>query len=393
MNILLLTEHYKPKVGGTVSYVENISKELSKKGNHVFLLIPVSGINELAYKEKSDFLTILELSVCKDEAGIFAPSGRSELINWITKDLILLCNELKIEIVHLLYGLFLAGVLPTDELRSNGVKTFHTIHNIPPLECSTSWKNDRIDYYLKDELRKYFVRLVNKRRILKNKFDGYIVPSNVVKNELHKYLGGAKIKSIAHGGAEYIDTRVLKKGQNNKLSILTVGGIVPHKNQNQIPDISNYLRENGVDFEWNIIGPVRNKRYYAQLKKEIERLKLEEIVFVHNNIDSKQLRQYYETSDMYIHLSTEEGFCMTVLDAISYGIPTLGRPTGAIVEMLSEVDGVILDLKQGYLSEIINHYVKIVESIKIEEEKLMLFKEKYTWSNAASQLMEVYSAE
>ena len=36
------------------------------------------------------------------------------------------------KIVHLLFGLFIAAILDTKALYLKGIKTIHTIHNIPP---------------------------------------------------------------------------------------------------------------------------------------------------------------------------------------------------------------------------------------------------------------------
>ena len=48
---------------------------------------------------------------------------------------------------------------------------------------------------------------------------------------------------------------------------------------------------------------------------------------------------YYRNTDIYIQTSTEEGFCMTALDAVVYGIPLVGTDTGAISEFIAKGKG------------------------------------------------------
>ena len=94
---------------------------------------------------------------------------------------------------------------------------------------------------------------------------------------------------------------------------------------------------------------------------------------------------------MYIQLSNEEGFCMTVLDAIAYGIPTLGTPVGAIPEMLELVEGTIIENHLPTLKLTIEHYIKIIDTLTIQPNLLEKFKSTCEWSAAAEQLIQLYS--
>ncbi len=81
---------------------------------------------------------------------------------------------------------------------------------------------------------------------------------------------------------------------------------------------------------------------------------------------------------------------MTMLDAIAYGIPSLGTPAGAIPEMLEKVSGTVIENKLSSLKPTICHYIKIIDSLSIDSNNLNDFKNTYTWSNSADQLIEIY---
>tara|TARA_B100000809_G_scaffold201247_1_gene201798 strand:- start:3431 stop:4612 length:1182 start_codon:yes stop_codon:yes gene_type:complete len=392
MNVLLLSEHYYPKVGGTVSYVENTARQLAKEGIHVFLLVPALGklksVTSTPHQEPN--LTLLEIGVA-DHSIQFNSEERTILCNWVKDNITQLIEQYNIEVVHLLFGLFLAEALNTLQLKQLGIKTINTIHNIPPQECANSWKGDTHLNYYKDNIRKFGVKWINKKRIKKNVFDTYIVPSQMVKNELSNYISSSKINVIAHGGAEYIHTLKKTETKNNKIQLLTVGGMVPHKNQHLIPAIAAHLKKENIDFVWNIVGPARNERYVDTIKLALVNFKLTGNVYLHNKATNEELKAFYSHTNMYIQLSAEEGFCMTVLDAIAYGIPTLGPPVGAIPEMLELVGGTLIENHLPTLKPIITHYCKILDSIQISPTLLNKFKQHYTWSNAAEQLIKIYN--
>lgn len=393
MNVLLLSEHYYPKVGGTVSYVENTAINLAKKGVQVYLLVPAVGkigsIIEVSHQ--SEKFTLLKVGVNENKL-LFNAAERDILCNWVKDNILEKSKQYNIQLVHLLFGLFLAENINTQELKKNGIKTINTIHNVPPFECSSSWKGDTPINYYKDEIRKIGVRYINKNRIQKNEFDMYITPSKIVKEELSKYIyPKEKIKVIGHGGAEYILATNKTLSKNSKIQILTVGGIVPHKNQHLITAIAAHLKKENIDFIWNIVGPARNQRYVDSIKLAIVDLKLSNTIFLHNNATDEELSDFYNKANMYVQLSSEEGFCLTVLDAIAYGIPTLGTPAGAIPEMLALVKGTIIENHLPTLKPIITHYCRILDSLTMNLELLNKFKSTYTWPTAATQLLNIYN--
>ena len=68
-----------------------------------------------------------------------------------------------------------------------------------------------------------------------------MVPSESVKDKLKKLLPEADIKVIAHGGASAIEK--INKVENVEKRILTIGGMIPHKNQHLIPVIGDFLQK------------------------------------------------------------------------------------------------------------------------------------------------------
>ncbi len=393
MNLLLLSEHFKPKVGGTVSYVLQTVSSLLKKLDTIFLLVPVSGDIGSIYPDENSIPGVKIIGVGVGGNGELKYNGeeRKALCNWVKLHLIEFTDEHNIQCVHLLFGLFLSEVIDTESLRQRGIKTIHTIHNIPPQECSRTWKGDSFLRNTVEQLRNLGVYYINKKRILAQDYDCYITPSAVVKKMLNRWIEGDKIQIIPHGGAEFINRQLPESEKKSMIRIFTAGGVVPHKNQHLIPEIAFNLKQQGMSIVWDVVGPIRNQRYVESIKKQIKSLSLEKEVKLHGNVTSGELEHCYQNADLYIQLSTEEGFCMTVLAAISYGLPVLAHPAGAIPEMIQESGGMLIDVEdKKFLAKTISHYVSILDQMRPRSSEIKHFREKYTWDNAAGQLINLY---
>ncbi len=59
-------------------------------------------------------------------------------------------------------------------------------------------------------------------------------------------------------------------------------------------------------------------------------------------VSNKELIEQYEKSNLYVHLSKEEGFCLTILEAASFGIASVATNVGAIPEIVSDLDNGLL---------------------------------------------------
>ena len=124
MSVLLLTEHYYPKIGGTVSYVEKTSVMLSKQLPKVYLLVPAVGeigsIEEVKHPTSS--LILLKLGVTKSSELKFNAEERDLYCQFLIENIVRLTESYNISVVHLLFGLFVANILDTKALKIEGYK-------------------------------------------------------------------------------------------------------------------------------------------------------------------------------------------------------------------------------------------------------------------------------
>ena len=368
MKIIFISEHYFPRIGGVTTYVKNIFENSKSHFDSATLIVPSEEGKGKIKIQKIDRNTEIHIGVGSSLTGNISSKTRKTFIFDTFNYLKSLFLEQKFDAIHVLYGLYTIRFFDFKHFRDLGVKCGVTIHNIPPAECGVSWKGDKLSNFLKDEIRKIGIGIVNKRRIQYQNLDFYIVPSYHVKSLLKSIVDEDKITVIGHGN----NTKIIKfnpKETRDFLQILCVGGFVPHKRQDALIDIASSLRDKGYNIKWIFVGPIRNIHYFKYIQDKILDLDIELKV----SISQKELDLYYSTSDIYIQPSLEEGFCLTALDAATYGLPIVATPTGALPEIVQRGCGIIADFGSNGIETTIlqilnsiNHY-KATARLKVPD--------------------------
>ena len=143
-------------------------------------------------------------------------------------------------------------------------------------------------------------------------------------------LPSKKIIITGHG----IDTELFKpdhlrlnpKDQRFNLSILSVGRIAPVKNYETLIDAAKILKDEGVDFCETMVGEAAldsDVRYLGSLKFKVKSLKLEENFNFIGKVNHKDLPQYYQSHDIFIHLSKTGSLDKVILEAMACGCNVL----------------------------------------------------------------------
>ena len=386
MKLILLSEHYDPVLGGTTTYVKNVVSGLLRYYPKLEITLVVPGEKDAI--EKSEF-TLHRIGIGVNIATNYTRSSRYDFCKKADNLIKERIAKKEVEIVHILFGLFLTESLDVPYYRKHGLKVFNTIHNVPPQECSVSWKGDALFRYWKDRFRKRLVQRINHRRLQKFEYDQMIVPSKAVARLLGNVIPSGKIRVVEHGG----DPKGKwgpKETLGQPLQLLTVGGLVPHKRQLLIPEVARNLTEAGLSFVWYIVGPNRNEGYVNAIEEAIARQGVEASVKLEIRVPFERLDELYRACDVFVQLSTEEGFCYTVLDAIYYGKPVIGTPAGAIPEMIEKGRGILTESHVESLSFAIQHLVRLWPEHQMDESVLERFVQHYSWERSIRELYQVY---
>lgn len=133
--------------------------------------------------------------------------------------------------------------------------------------------------------------------------------------------------------------------ENGSVKILTVGHVNPVKNYELMVLAARELDDNGVDFEWTIVGEVFNTQYEykAKLLDQIKLYNLESrVVFKEGISDPKRL---LSTTDIYVCCSRAEASPTSVWEAMSMGVPVVSTSVGDVpVYISNNINGFVVDV-------------------------------------------------
>lgn len=389
MTIALISEHYHPRVGGVTSYIDRLLQELSQYGYQIYLLVPGEQAKGEFEEEKHQSHIVIQFGTGICLSGMIPSQVRidfsHQVSDWIKE------HHFKqdIGVVHVLYGMYLLKHMDLSGFPQNIIASC-TIHNIPPQESSQSWKDDLWFKRLKDKIRKLGVGWINRQRIKAQTWNRYIVPSEYVKGQLEKMVPSEKIMVIHHGTTDV--NLQPRNALNNVIQLLTVSGVTPHKRLHDIIDVAKLLRKEKIQFQWNVVGPIKNERYFKWLERSIIRHQLQADIYWLKKVDNSTLKKLYRESDIYVHLSIEEGFCLSFLEAISHGMPAIGCPTGAIPEMVKEGRGLLADGSPESIYESILTIIDSHDEFGLAPNARKELSSVFSWDKAAREHLQVWNA-
>jgi N-acetylglucosaminyldiphosphoundecaprenol N-acetyl-beta-D-mannosaminyltransferase len=210
--------------------------------------------------------------------------------------------------------------------------------------------------------RKYINKVI---KSLKN--IDYFIP---VSNELYKFysekLKNTKTKCMCIKNS--LDKYPKETSNLTSKNIISVGRLSPEKGFLDLIDVFKLVNEKFPDWKLNIAGDGEQKTI---LQNKIRELNLENNVKLLGFLNKQDLEKLYYNSSIYVMTSYTESFGLVLIEANSYGIPTISFDTA---QGANEIIG---EGKNGYLIKNRNKEDmsnKIIELIEDYEKRCELGK-------------------
>ncbi len=381
MKLLAISEHFFPRVGGTVNYLHETLSALVRQGAEVELWVPgpapagwlPAGFTPPPYRV-----------VCLD-AGYPAQGDPSRVARYafcraVNAAALQRANGAdRPDLLHVVFGLFLVETLNTEALHAAGLPAVATVHNVPPQECRQLAPDASLLASLKEALRLKVVAWKNRARLRAHRWQALVVPSEQVRDLLAPLLPGQPISVIGHGPSTSLISQITvpasREATTAPIRLLTVGGFAPHKRQHLIPAVAARLRAAGLAFHWDVVGPPgRVAGYHQAIVTAVSEAQLQDCLHIHGSVSAADLAGLYQAANLYLQPSIEEGFCITALDAAAVGLPVIASPAGALPAITAASGGALVASEPGALAEAI-----------------LLFVQRGAWSDARAQSAAVRS--
>ncbi len=125
-------------------------------------------------------------------------------------------------------------------------------------------------------------------------------------------------------------------------TVLFVGRLAPHKRQDLVVRaFALYRKRHAPDARLVLVGVPISPDYDARLRRLADELAPGAVTFA-SGIPTAELHDHYRSATAFLCLSEHEGFCIPLLEAMSFGVPVIARAVGGIPEVLGDA-GVLLE--------------------------------------------------
>jgi len=153
-----------------------------------------------------------------------------------------------------------------------------------------------------------------------------------------------KVINISPPSLVKFRSKKIKKNKKKIYTVITVGSLVKPKGVDTMIKAFNEIKLNNVILK--ILGDGKEKN---NLEKMIHEFGLDKVVFLLGRI--KNTKKIYQSSDLFIHASHQEGFPNAIVEAINYNLPVIcSNCKGGTKE-------IILNGRGGDLFPIRNHKI------------------------------------
>ena len=134
------------------------------------------------------------------------------------------------------------------------------------------------------------------------------------------------------------------KCRSDRFTILFVGRVTPNKCQHDLICLLDELKSKlDRPIQLCLVGGL-NPNYFNQLKKIMAKKNLSfmilnggpvrepcDVIF-YNEINDQGMAGCYRMADLFVSASEHEGFCIPIVEAMTFGLPILAHPGGAVRE-------------------------------------------------------------
>lgn len=392
MKILLVTPDYPPNCGGGGIVAYHVSTGISSKGHEI---VVITGSLEDNFKvEHKNNLKIIRVPMGAVYLRHIIPSiiyslpPRWRYIKFLKKfpyddydviHLFAIPTHLLVDIV----GIFASK-------KRQETKIISTIHAFPNYISRKGILPRTLEIA-------YKLYLLTIGKQIKTESDILTTVSYSTKKDAIALKYSSKSIRVIPNGVEIKtrseDNKILKLNLKKRDIVITsIGRIVKHKGFEFAISAMKEVIEKYPNVKYVIIGKPINLSYFNYLKELTRKYHLEETVLMTGHISEAKKYQLLARSKIYLSPSLSEGFGLTLLEAMSLGIPVIATDIKGHRDIIKHLkNGVLVkprdaDAIKDAIDMLLSNQ-KLYKSISVRGQKESL---KYSWDNIISLYLELY---
>lgn len=220
-----------------------------------------------------------------------------------------------------------------------------------------------------------------------NRCDVLLVQSNGIKHFVNQ-ISKSKVVSIYNG----VDNSIFyyKNRKTNKSKIISVAALSRNKGTDDLLKVIQVLKSKNLQFHVTIIGR-GNIESYENIASSLD---IKEYVTFAGVVEDDQKINYLANSDIFILPSYAEGQPLSILEAMSSGLPIVSTTVGSIPEIVKNGENGFLTLP-GDIDNIARNIQTLIADNnlikKMSNENYRLAREKFNINRVFQEIENVYN--
>ena len=290
------------------------------------------------------------------------------------------CDAKKIYVLHAHNTFHLLNKQVASIAKRNNIPCFFHSHGAldPNLFSDNS---------LKSLKKKIYIKLIEKRNF--NKASGIFALSPIEKNQLSTFNFKSPIFILENG----INIPVINPPLKEKAhKILFIGRIMRKKRIEYIVEALHKTKKSFATSELILVGDfTQDISYTKEIRELVTHLNLDGSVKWLGFMNEEQKKEVLLNSTVFIHASDSEGMAMSILEALSYGLPTIVTH-GCYMHQAGKEEA-LLEVAQN--PDALSRAINLILENKIYSEKLSknavtYAKNNHSWEKIAQKSLHYY---
>lgn len=389
--VLVISESFYPPIGGIVVYTNNLCQTLTDSGNCITLLTP--------HCPDDDKMTrTFPYSV--ERFGKYVKNStlrRVYTAAYLFKNINKYIEKYNPDIIHISAGQYAMFGL-TCRIKKLTKPLIWTVHNVAPAEVQPLYpsNSERLNHLI-NSVYYYILWRVDCFTIRCKRYSQIISVSESTRQKILKAGGKAeKISIVPNGVISKSNYESLEQGiSHDEFNVVVVGRLSRNKGQYQMLLALNKLVNRIPNIKCYFVGPTNDTEYVSEIQSYINMNFIHGEAIMTGAVSDDDLEYYYSICDVYVQPSFQEGFSITVMEAMLHGKPVVGAETGAIPMLLSDGRGICIKSPEPEL--LADAVYQMYSNPELRESCSMLGRqyilENYEWSNVCKKIEHIYESQ
>jgi len=219
--------------------------------------------------------------------------------------------------------------------------------------------------------------------------DTYICVAKFVKNLGLKYrlAPESQFKVVYNGVKNQSQIMRNQSQQGERINLIFVGRLAEPKKPELIIDaLIDLPEEVKKHIKFTIIGEGPKRKFLKTFLSD-KRINIE----FKGSLSRDRVLKNLKTADIFISISTWEGFPYTILEALSCGLPVVTNNVGGVAEVINSKNGILVNNEVGQIQEALLRLIND-EKLRVElgEQARLDILEKFSIEKMLQKIEEIY---